>query len=259
MENPQKRGRQYYDDRRRLLKHCFRYNTKQREVPFEIWQDIIKNADLKVIALCTQLSKGFKQLVESVNCMDLVMKYKRIDQIQISLKYLKMLCNDNHPEALMHLGMAYWMRGWGVEQSNEKACECFSKSGSLGNCVAMVLFAYIVLFVKKSIESDLAYTYIEYVLKSDDKLALGLYYCHFADDDDKASEMFLYSAIDDNNEYAQYWLALTRTYNDENLPSYYWFKRSADQEYGPAIYVMYTHYSYKGAYWKKKAKLQNMF
>lgn len=123
-----------------------------------------------------------------------------------------MLCNGNHPEALMHLGMAHWNGGWGVKKDDKKASEYFYESASLGNCVAMILYAQCVLEgpfrsnlrVVQGGDIDLANRYIDYVSKSDDKLALGFYYDLIRDDDEEAYDMYEHSTIKDNNEYAPY-------------------------------------------------------
>lgn len=211
-----------YNALRRLLKSCFK-NPLFTFVPFEIWRDIISEADSISIARIAQTSRGFNEVVKTLRklFLECALVHRREDRIPQAKKYLLRAADFGDSKAMFYIGYAHKSSGWGLEENADKSSEWFRKSAQCGNILGVILYAYSKqegTFVGKT----------DMLCSSDYLFATGFYYYYLCNDQDKAFPYFKLSAKQ-GNEFGQMHLGICYDLAQNYEKAFYWILKSAEQ------------------------------
>lgn len=233
---------------RKLLRTCFR-NVSPTLVPTEVWWDIVLGTDVRTMPVIAQTSKGFWRLVEEIRRRNLwiALEYRRIDQIPLAKKCLKLCANHGIPEAMFHIGYAKEHGGFGFKRTTYCRKDWMQKASDAGYPLAMAITAF------------LPYCYtgeelIQKVFWSKDPCAIGYVCDHIRSHiSDRGSVSYFKVSANAGNEFGQYYLARHYEGIDNGLAKY-WHTKAAEQ--GHVISQYFLIGAKKSQYWEKKVKAQ---
>lgn len=246
---------------RRLLRMCFR-NVAPAQVPLEIWWDIVLGTELPAMTLLAQTCKGFWELVDEIRRRNIkiALEYRRMGQIPLAKKCLKMCADHGIPEAMFHMGYAKQFGGFGFKKSY--GCnDWIEKASNAGYPLAMAMTAYLYRFV------HVREMLTEKVMLSKDSCAIG--YCRWQQESWMEGVSHFKASANSGNEFGQFHLAYCYEVGvDELVPrdldlAVYWHTKAAEQGHAKSQYFLYQHYrsrnkcSKKKQYWHKKLDGQN--
>lgn len=255
------------NEARSLLKKCFKNNVFYF-VPFEIWLDIVRFADIETICLLAQTCWGFREAVENLRCMDLALRYRKEGEIANALSCLVKCARYGSSLAMFHLGYALCNgSGWGVKENETEGKEWFKKSVNRGNEAALAWYARCL----HSGDSAVVDLWGKKALSSNNSLAIG--FCHYHGmgtprDFEMAFKYFSVSA-EEGDEFGEYMLGDSYYFGEgiEKNPekALYWSLRSAEK--GLCIAQLDVAYIYREGHgceqsnelsiaWNKKAAKQ---
>jgi TPR repeat protein len=255
---------------RTVLRRCFG-NTMFAFVPFEIWRDIVSEAEAIIVVRLSQTSKGFKELVDNLRklLLEHALKYRREDKIERARIYILRCADIGNATAMFHVGYAYVHGGWGLmkdeedEENVEKGVEWFKKSAYCGNGSAMIYYAR---FQRSSYES---YWWMAKAQALKDSYAVG--HGHFfgigVPESKKTALHYFKLSAEEGSEHGQMMLFKCLRYGYAVLPDeqqgFYWLLKSAEQGFAQAQYELGyqfgTEYSKNielSKIWFQKAKNQ---
>lgn len=134
------------NDSRPSLKNCFK-NYLFSLVPYEIWRDILSNADSKSVVRLCQTCKGFNRAATNLqnSLLDLAKEHRKEDQIALASNCLQKSADFGNKTAMFYLGIAKLDGGWGFEKDAEKCGEWLKISAEGGNGSAMAIYAFLLL------------------------------------------------------------------------------------------------------------------
>lgn len=228
MEGSTKKHRLYLKNKklRSRFKACLG-KSLHKQVPYEIWQMILKSCSLETMGTLAQLCKIFEEFVEEYRKSNfgVALEYRREGQITLARKYLRICAKNGDQEAMFHLAVAYDESGWGIKMNHSIAKTWFEKLKDLKHPTGMIYYANLVSRNVPSIEQlALAHSIAREALALDTckTFEKGFCYClglGVTKDAGIAESLLKQSAEEDNNEFAQtmlgnYFCFVTRRHNN---------------------------------------------
>lgn len=144
MERSTKKHRVYLKNKklRSRLKKCLG-RSLHKQVPYEIWQQILKACPLQTMGTLAQLCRAFEEFVEEYrrSTFKVALEYRREGQIALARKYLRICAMNDDQEAMFHLAVGYAEAGWGLKQNHSTKKRWLEKLWKLNNTMAMAYYA----------------------------------------------------------------------------------------------------------------------
>lgn len=218
------------NEARALLRNCFGNNLFSF-VPFEVWRNIVFEADESAIVRVSQTCWGFRELVDNLRelLLEYALKYRRADKIPMAKNLIMRCANIGSSRAMFHIAYAFsYSGGWGLKEDSNKALAWFKKAAQRGNAGGIACYAsYLLKGFEAERNVDLGKSLAEKALSSNDFFAVG--YCNYFEigksiDKQKALESFKLSA-EEGDEYGQYYFGF---YSGVDI-RFYWYSKSAEQ------------------------------
>lgn len=212
MEGSTKKHRLYLKNKklRSRFKACLG-KSLHKQVPYEIWQIILKSCSLETMGTLAQLCKIFEEFVEEYRKSNfgVALEYRREGQITLARKYLRICAKNGDQEAMFHLAVAYEESGWDIKKNYKNAKRWFEKLKDLKHPCGMIYYADLLLHGRPSVEIiALAHSIAREALALDTCKTFEKGFCYYEGlgvrkDVAIAESLLKQSAEEDNNEFAQ--------------------------------------------------------
>lgn len=222
-------------------------NNLYKQVPYEIWQQILRSCSLQTTCTMAKLCKAFEEFVEEYRRSNfgIALGYRREGQLTLARKHLHIFAKNGNQEAMFHLAIAYRETRWGIPTNQKKGQRWLKKLNDLKHPAGMIYYAK--TLSRHSVqEVALIHSIAQEALALDTCKNFERGVCHYEglgvpQDIDMALTLLEISAEEDNNEFAQCMMA--RHYDITNPPRldkmlYYILKASNhDQGYKQAQFL----------------------
>lgn len=221
------------------IKECIKRDSVVYQMPIDIWKHFLdRHVDAKTLTLMMRTCRPLYELIKHIceNNVRIAWECRKYNQITLAKKWLLCCAENGNTDAMFHLGFAMKNAGgWGYKQNTVQGLYWLKKAGKAGNISAMACCPTFQRDFTGSGDSDNENYWEEAenderearILESGNTFAIGYWYYYVDKRIDKAYNFFRKSAEEDNNEYAQYYLANHVDYKE-------WMKKSADNGFGPA-------------------------